>query len=213
MHPTKNSNEFFLHSSRIWTIVRIWMRILILTLCTFVPLQAYNASLPIADNFRFIRYSTQDGLPSDKVLDILQDQYGFMWFATENGLSRFDGIHFVNYTHSSHNKNSLSNNVVTSLAEDRYGNLWIGTQNGLNRYDRIHNHFQQYTTQNGLKNNFIRAIHVDKEDNLWIETAQGYLTQYCLKDNKWQHFKHSPGTNEGNHFTGRYTRTLFKIYG
>lgn len=200
MHPTKNSNEFFLHSSRIWTIVRIWMRILILTLCTFVPLQAYNASLPIADNFRFIRYSTQDGLPSDKVLDILQDQYGFMWFATENGLSRFDGIHFVNYTHSSHNKNSLSNNVVTSLAEDRYGNLWIGTQNGLNRYDRIHNHFQQYTTQNGLKNNFIRAIHVDKEDNLWIETAQGYLTQYCLKDNKWQHFKHSPGTNEGNHF-------------
>ncbi|MER8277367.1 ligand-binding sensor domain-containing protein, partial [Acinetobacter baumannii] len=116
----------------------------------------------ISDNLRFIRFFSQDGLASDKVLNILQDQYGFMWFATENGLSRFDGIHFVNYLHSAKDKHSLSNNVVTALAEDRYGNLWIGTQNGLNRYDRNHNNFQQYTTQNGLKNNFVRALHADK---------------------------------------------------
>lgn len=200
MQHDKNSNEFFLHSSQTWTIVKIWMKILTLTLCTFVPLQADTISLPVSDNLRFIRYSTQDGLPSDKILNILQDRYGFMWFATENGLSRFDGIHFVNYTHSSHNSNSLSNNVVTSLAEDLYGNLWIGTQNGLNRYDRTHNCFQQYTTQNGLKDNLVRALHADKEGKLWIETAQGYLTQYCLKENKWRHFKHNPGTNEGNHY-------------
>lgn len=200
MQHDKNSNEFFLHSSKTWTMVKIWMKILTLTLCTFVPLQADTISLPVSDNLRFIRYSTQDGLPSDKILNILQDQYGFMWFATENGLSRFDGIHFVNYTHSSYNSNSLSNNVVTSLTEDLYGNLWIGTQNGLNRYDRTHNRFQQYTTQNGLKDNFVRALHADKEGNLWIETAQGYLTQYRLKENKWMHFKHNPGANEGNHY-------------
>lgn len=201
MQHDKNSSEFFLQSSQTLAMAKTWMRVLILILCTFVPFKAYTASfLPISDNPRFIRYSTQDGLPSDKILDILQDHYGFMWFATENGLSRFDGIHFVNYTHLAHNKNSLSNNVVTSLTEDQYGNLWIGTQNGLNRYDRTHNHFQQYTTQNGLKNNFVRAVHADKDGKLWIETAQGYLTQYCLKENKWLHFKHNPGTNEGNHY-------------
>lgn len=202
MHPNKNSNEFFPFPTQLGKVVQLGRRLLMLLFYTFVTLQAHHsfATLPISDNLRFIRFSSQDGLASDKVLNILQDQYGFMWFATENGLSRFDGIHFVNYLHSAKDKHSLSNNVVTALAEDRYGNLWIGTHNGLNRYDRNHNNFQQYTTQNGLKNNFVRALHADKEGNLWIETAQGYFTQYSPKENQWRHFKHSPGANEGNHY-------------
>ena len=105
-----------------------------------------------------------------------------MWFATENGLSRFDGINFVNYNHSEKNTNSLSSNIVTALSEDVYGNLWVGTQNGLNRYDRAQNNFHRYTTRNGLKNNSIKALHSDTQGSLWIETAQGYLTQYRIQE-------------------------------
>lgn len=202
MHPDKNSNEFFRLQSDVLKTIRKWTGILLLALYILSPIHAQRppASRYINDNSYFIHLSTQNGLASDKVLNILQDRYGFMWFATENGLSRFDGIHFVNFTHSRKDKNTLSNNVVTALSEDPYGNLWIGTQNGLNRYDNVRNKFYRYDTRNGLKNNFVRALHADKEGNLWIETAQGYLTCYCQKENRWTHFKHTPGVNEGNYY-------------
>ena len=123
-----------------------------------------------------------------------------MWFATENGLSRFDGINFVNYNHSEKNTNSLSSNIVTALSEDVYGNLWVGTQNGLNRYDRAQNNFHRYTTRNGLKNISIKALHSDTQGSLWIETVQGYLTQYRIQENQWIHFKHNPGVSDGKHY-------------
>ena len=161
MYPVKNSPEFFIFQSDIRQAFRYWIRIFLLSLCTFIEVYAQNitTTFSTANSICFTHLSTQDGLANDKVLSILQDQYGFMWFATENGLSRFDGINFVNYNHSEKNTNSLSSNIVTALSEDVYGNLWVGTQNGLNRYDRTQNNFHRYTTRNGLKNNSIKALH------------------------------------------------------
>lgn len=202
MYPVKNSPEFFIFQSDIRQAFRYWIRIFLLSLCTFIEVYAQNitTTFSTANSICFTHLSTQDGLANDKVLSILQDQYGFMWFATENGLSRFDGINFVNYNHSEKNTNSLSSNIVTALSEDVYGNLWVGTQNGLNRYDRAQNNFHRYTTRNGLKNNSIKALHSDTQGSLWIETAQGYLTQYRIQENQWIHFKHNPGVSEGKHY-------------
>lgn len=173
--------------------------VIILLLCISHKIHAKKNSTTFS-SVNFTHISTQNGLAADKVLDILQDKYGFMWFATENGLSRFDGINFVNYTHSNKDSSSISDNIITAISEDSYGNLWIGTQNGLNKYDRTLNRFDRYNTYNGLKNNYIRALHADKEGFLWIETAKGYLTRHNIKENKWRHFKHAPGVNEGNYY-------------
>ena len=173
--------------------------VIILLLCISHKIHAKKNSTTFS-SVNFTHISTQNGLAADKVLDILQDKYGFMWFATENGLSRFDGINFVNYTHSNKDSSSISDNIITAISEDSYGNLWIGTQNGLNKYDRTLNRFIRYNTYNGLKNNYIRALHADKEGFLWIETAKGYLTRHNIKENKWRHFKHAPGVNEGNYY-------------
>lgn len=202
MCPDKSFGEFFILRSDIKKYVKGWIEIILLCCCSLASVYAKNNSPLYYTNKtdRFSHFSTQEGLASDKILNILQDQYGFMWFATENGLTRFDGIHCVNYFHSEKDTTSLSNNIVTSLAEDAYGNLWIGTYNGLNRYDRNRNNFYRYSTQSSLKNNLVRALHADKEGNLWIETAQGYLTQLNIKDNRWTHFKHNPGVAEGNHY-------------
>lgn len=203
MYFHKNFGEFFILRSDIKKYVKGWIHILLLALCTFASTHAENIAPIYYRNktVRFHHYSTQDGLASDKILNILQDQYGFMWFATENGLTRFDGIHFENYFHSEKDTTSLSDNIVTALAEDIYGNLWVGTHNGLNCYDRIHNQFSRYNSAKGeLKNDMIRALHADKKGNLWIETAQGYLTQHKIKDIYWTHFKHNPGVAEGNHY-------------
>ena len=86
--------------------------------------------------FSFSSLKMEEGLSQLSVLKIHQDKSGFMWFATRNGLNRYDGNSFVVYKHSNGDSLSLSSNHVTALAEDDRGNLWVGTMNGLNRMDR-----------------------------------------------------------------------------
>lgn len=153
---------------------------------------------------RFNRLTTKEGLSSDKVLNIIQDRYGIMWFATTNGLTKFDGTHFTIYRHEPDNPSSLSCNEVTSLSEDISGHLWIGTKNGLNLYNRTDNTFTSYYTNplsnDGIRNNHVKALHADHFNFLWIETAEGFLSKLSLKTMQWEHFKHSSGTQEGDYY-------------
>lgn len=156
---------------------------------------------------RFRHLTTKDGLSANKVLDILQDKYGIMWFATVNGLAKYDGFRFSTYSYSEDDSHSLSCNEVTSLAEDVEGNLWIGTGNGLNRYDRVSNTFVRYMadeqtddSKNGLRSNYIKALHVGNTACLWVETADGFLSQLDLGTEKWKHFKHVSDRHEGDYY-------------
>jgi ligand-binding sensor domain-containing protein len=81
-------------------------------------LNAYNV---FSQDYSFIRYDTKDGLPGSVVYDALQDKEGFMWFATENGLSRFDGRNFKTFT----TKDGLPDNEILKLFLDSKGRLWI----------------------------------------------------------------------------------------
>jgi len=73
-------------------------------------------------------WSTKDGLPADRVRHLCLDRHGFMWIATFNGVSRFDGVRFRN--HDASNTPGLANNQVNALYEDRQGNMWLGHDNG-----------------------------------------------------------------------------------
>lgn len=73
-------------------------------------------------------WSTKDGLPADRVRHLWQDAQGFMWIATFNGVSRFDGVRFRN--HDVSNTPGLANNLVNALYEDRAGNMWLGHDTG-----------------------------------------------------------------------------------
>src|SRR5437867_98868 len=65
-------------------------------------------------------YNVEDGLAHSVVGAIYQDRKGFLWFATADGLSRFDGYRFTNYGKA----DGLPSAVVTSITEDAKGNLW-----------------------------------------------------------------------------------------
>jgi signal transduction histidine kinase/ligand-binding sensor domain-containing protein len=73
-------------------------------------------------------WSTKDGLPADRVRHLWQDIQGFIWIATFNGVSRFDGVRFRN--HDVSNTPGLANNLVNALYEDRSGKIWLGHDNG-----------------------------------------------------------------------------------
>lgn len=187
-------------------------RVLLFTYwCLLLLVQATGYSTPInkvetkIDYYsRFINITVQDGLSNNLVLDIIQDKYGQMWFATANGLTRFDGFHYTIYRNEPEHPNSLSNNLVTSLTEDSDGNLWIGTQNGLNRYERDKDHFSRFfadkENNNSLRSNHIKALYADKNECLWIECNGGFLSKYEIRTQKWEHVSHSANEVEGKYY-------------
>src|SRR5215212_52421 len=76
-------------------------------------------------------YTTADGLASDDVRRVFQDSQGFLWFCTNEGLSRFDGYEFTNYGAAQ----GLPHHVVTDIVETPGGEYWIATLAGLAKYD------------------------------------------------------------------------------
>ncbi|MCB0633547.1 MAG: histidine kinase [Saprospiraceae bacterium] len=91
-----------------------------------LTLSAIRLPAQITEQPYFRNYSTNDGLPSSEVHDIIQDQRGYLWIATDNGVSRFDGYKFKNYGA----KQGLKNNVVFHLQEDHEGRIWMQTLSG-----------------------------------------------------------------------------------
>ncbi len=130
---------------------------------------------------------------------ILQDQMGFMWFGTQEGLNRFDGYKFKVYSHDPDDANSLSNNWVNALHEDREGRLWVGTQNGLDRYDPETDTFQHFNSDanntSGVNFNRVRAIFEDDHGLLWIGTDGDGLSLF-EEGHGFTHFVHEPGNQE-----------------
>ena len=69
---------------------------------------------------KFERISGASGLSVSTVRSILQDQTGFLWFGTDDGLNRYDGYSFKIYKRQAHDSNSLSHNMIWCLLEDHF---------------------------------------------------------------------------------------------
>ena len=91
-----------------------------------------DLSVTEGTDLRFVRLT--DSLPAG-VTCIVQDDQGFIWLGTENGLRRFDGYRFREFRNDPHNPDSLSGTYVYALFKDRSGTLWIGSDQFLDRYD------------------------------------------------------------------------------
>ncbi len=89
--------------------------------------------LPVPCNcqeFSFREYGVREGLPQSEARILCQDSRGFLWIATRNGLSRFDGIDFENY----HVKDGLPDNKVVHVFEDSEQKLWVLNRQGVSLY-------------------------------------------------------------------------------
>lgn len=126
-----------------------------------------------------------DGLSQGMVYDLKQDQKGFIWVATKDGLNRYDGYNFTVYTPDTYNEYSLSDENCSSLLLDRHGRLWVGTLNqGLNLLDTKTERFyhlnirDQFGTNAG--NYEVRWIGEDPEGRLWVSTNKNQLFRITL---------------------------------
>ncbi|MBN2007762.1 response regulator [candidate division KSB1 bacterium] len=94
---------------------------------------------------KFKHLDVKDGLSQNWVRCIHQDKYGYLWFGTGSGVSKYNGCNFQIYTKIyTNSKTGLTNNFVNKIFETENGTLWIGTQSGIDIYNRAQDKFIQY---------------------------------------------------------------------
>jgi len=123
----------------------------------------------------FNRITTAQGLSSNVLYTSTQDKYGFIWFATADGLNRHDGNNFKIFRTDPSDSTSLSTNWIIIAKTDSENNLWLGTLGGgLCRFIPETEKFKTYYPFPKLKGDFrkngIVCIEEDYQKRIWIAT-------------------------------------------
>ncbi len=141
-----------------------------------------SASLTFADHLiregtmpTFEHIDRSAGLSNMSVSSIVQDKDGFIWFATQGGLNRYDGRTFKVYTNDPFDASRLIHNLIQTMTYDPdHHELWIGTYQGISRYDIAGDVFINYSvSENGLSNAVVVAFEKDSNGNMWVGTLDG----------------------------------------
>lgn len=133
-------------------------------------------------------WTSESGLPQNSVQAIAQTSDGYLWFGTQEGLTRFDGVHFVTYTR--HNAPGLASSNIETLAASRDGSLWVGTDSGLSHYIPAAmpgdtGTFTSLTIREGLVGDNITSVLEDREGGLWVGSTQGLTRILNGKFESW----------------------------
>ena len=152
--------------------------------------------LPILEGkgIRFARFSVEQGLSQSRVDHMLQDDQGFMWFGTYNGLNRYDGYHFKIYKPEVNNLNSLGGVFITPMLKDRSGVLWIGVDQGLDRFDPVAHtftHFHSNPNDPASLAGLLEHITQDRDGMLWLATRNG-LDRLDPASGQITHYRNDP---------------------
>lgn len=123
-------------------------------------------------NQKFITYTTENGLTDNYVVKVLTDKKGFVWVATRNGLSRFDGLKFTNYTVNQPAGNGLRSSWITDLAVDEQDRLWVSTEWGVCYYDEAADKFHYVNKMNEIIVLYKGPLYREKE-TLWVAAENG----------------------------------------
>ncbi len=160
--------------------------LLIIVSIFIFPLKFAFAQTYEYKNLTFQHLSIEHGLSQITVHSILEDNKGFLWFGTEDGLNRYDGYEFVVYRNNPNDPNSISDNFVWSIFEDSEKNIWVGTNNGgLNKYDYSTNSFTTYLNNSKSGENNIRVIYEDSKQNLWVGSNSAGIFKLDRNNNKF----------------------------
>ena len=110
------------------------------------------------EHISFVHIGVNEGLSQNTIFDIAQDEQGNMWFATYDGLNKYNGYDFTVYQHNEENPKSIGNNIIRACTVDSQGRLWIGTEKGLSLYDAAQDMFYNFTREEKGKDPAINAI-------------------------------------------------------
>jgi len=120
----------------------------------------------------FMNFSEEEGLPGNDIYDVLSSDKGLLWFATDNGVSRFNGHEFINFDVS----DGLTTNSVIKLYEDLFGRIWFLAYDGMLSYyekGEIHHYEHNDSIKEYFSDNYITKILVDSSGGVLLSPRQG----------------------------------------
>jgi ligand-binding sensor domain-containing protein/serine phosphatase RsbU (regulator of sigma subunit) len=183
----------FSHNPKIRKVIRLIKRITF-----FYAVILLSISNLSAQTYYFDYYGAKEGLQS-KVYDVLQDDNGYVWLATESGISKFDGVKFTNYT----TEDGLEPGEVKHIIKDNKGNIWMGHTTGKVSFfdgETIRKH-----PIGEIISMEITSLLIDKEDVLWISTTVDGLFRI---ENPYEF---DSGKIKYDHFKGRLSDRVFSV--
>ncbi len=161
----------------------------------FIFLNTWGISDVSKDDLYFHAIRLKDGLPGSTVTTIKQDNHGFIWIGTNDGLCRFDGTEFKIYRHELGNEQSLSDNFIQNLFFDKAGNLWIMTASGLdllNLERQKFSHFKADGKDGSIADNSPVDIVETEDGKLYISSFYQGISIKELDADKFTYLKEDP---------------------
>jgi len=123
-------------------------------------------------NIQFAHLGDKEGLSNNQVNAIVQDNDGFIWIGTTDGLNRFDGYRVRNFYQTPGVKNSLVYNGISNLASDDKNGLWICTSEGISYYKKTTGQFYNFrhnpSDTNSLTNDEYANVYLSDDSSAWI---------------------------------------------
>ncbi len=157
--------------------------------------------LPVVSgkNIRFTAFTGDEGLSSSNVFGMAQDDQGFLWFATTDGLCRYDGYSFRIYRFEHGNPNSLGSNSMITICPGQGGVLWLAsTGAGVDRFNPATETFTHYShaldNPNTLNGNNISqyGLYEDRQGALWVGTNDKGLYRLNPASGNFTHYGNDP---------------------
>jgi len=155
---------------------------------------------PQNSEYKFDHLSIEHGLSHGSVYSIIQDDQGYMWFGTEDGLCKYDGYNFTIYRHEPGHPNSLSVSSFGKILQDKNGVMWLGTWGGgLNRFNPGSNTFTHFRhnpkNPNSISQDRIEFIIEDRTGLLWIGTEKNGLNKFDPTEQIFVRYRHEPSNS------------------
>lgn len=178
----------------------IYMLLLIILLITtnIVYVSAYN-------NINFKNITSEDGLLQGTVETIIQDDQGYIWLGTNDGLCRYNGYEFKIYKHDEELENSITNNYIVDIKQDNSGNIWVGTANGLSKIDTktdLITNYNMNDEEKSLSHYNIGDILITKSGDVLVGTSDGLNIYNEKKDEFYRIF------NKDSDLSSQFIRSL-----
>lgn len=161
--------------------------------CLIISLSIHLCGYAILPTqFHFRHYNIENGVSSNNISTLFQDQKGYIWIGTENGLNRFDGNQFTLYQKNNPLYSNFHANSINTICETTDKELWLGMDNGVFIYNQVKDTFTPFVKQTSDKTSitsWITHIIQDKAGNIWIATHKQGIFLFNTQTDKLTQFE------------------------
>ncbi len=191
----------------------VWMKNPLKTIFfLFVILYAYNSvsqeiKKGVAD---FYHLKPNGSLTQNSISFIAQDSIGQMWFATKNGVVKYNGKEFRVFLNIINDSNSIQDNFTNCILVTHNGDVWVGTGKGANRYNPEKDCFEPFINKK-FENATINSIAEDKNGVLYFLDIAGNLFRFNPANKKFETFNYNSG-EQGFGFQTMYITSGNRIF-